>query len=222
KSGWQKAFPLKAMTYSTMSLDFGDIDNDGRNEVFETGMKPYPGDTQGQEVLPSILSDLSKEVRPANDVQLMANVLVKVGVFKDTAHVAGVDATGWSWSGKFGDLNNDGFLDLYVVNGFMEWSTFPDLPNHELVEENQAFRNDGHGRFVRMPAWGLGSTGSGRGMSMADLDGDGRLDIVVNNVNSSAQLFENQLCGGSSLQVDLFWPASHNTRGIGSTLVLRT
>jgi hypothetical protein len=104
----------------------------------------------------------------------------------------------------------------------MEMFTFPRLRNHELVEENQAFRNDGYGKFVRMPEWGLGSTRSGRGMSIADLNGDGRLDIVVNNVNGGVQLFENQLCGGSSLQVDLFWPASHNTRAIGSMLILST
>src|SRR5260370_37552971 len=152
----------------------------------------------------------------------MSNVRQTIGEFKDASPAAGIDGTGWSWSGKFGDFDQDGFLDLYVVNGFMEWSTFPELPNHELVEENQAFRNDGHRKFVRMPAWGLGSTRSGRGMSIADLDGDGRLDIVVNNVNSGAQLFENQLCSGSSLQVDLFLPASHNTLATDSTLVLTT
>lgn len=220
KSGWQRAFPLKAMSYSTMSLDYGDLNNDGRNEVLSTDMKPYPGDTQGKEVIGPILDALAKEPHPANDVQVKANVLQTIGVFKDTAEAAGVDATGWSWSGKFGDLDNDGFLDIYVVNGFMEMVTFAKLPDHELVEANQVFRNNGNGKFMRMPDWGLGSTRSGRGMSMADLEGDGKLDIVVNNVNSAAQLFENQLCGGSSLQVDLFWPTSHNTRAIGSTLVL--
>jgi enediyne biosynthesis protein E4 len=222
KAGWQRTYPLKAMSYSTMSLDFGDLDNDGRIEVFSADMKPYPDDTLGQVALVPILNALAKEPRPANDRQVMANVLQTVQAFKNTAEAAGVDATGWSWSSKFGDLDQDGFLDLYVVNGFMELTTFAKLPNHELVEENQAFRNDGTGKFVRMPEWGLGSTRSGRGMSMADLDGDGDLDVVVNNVNSGAQLFENEVCGSGSLQVDLFWPGSHNTRAIGSTLVLIT
>ena len=220
-SGFQRTNLLTVSSFSTMSLDFADLNKDGRNEVFSTDMKPYPGDVQGQAVLPPILDELAKE-RTANDPQVLANVLQTVGAFKDTAKAAGVDATGWSWSGKFGDLDNDGFLDLYVVNGFMEVSKFPGLPNHELVEANQAFRNVGNGTFVRMPAWGLASTRSGRGMSIADLAGDGRLDIVVNNVNSAAQLFENQLCGGDSLEVDLFWSGSHNTRAIGSTLILST
>jgi hypothetical protein len=101
-------------------------------------------------------------------------------------------------------------------------STFPNLPGHELVETNQAFRNSGDGRFVPMPDWGLDSTRGGRGMSIADVDDDGDLDIVVNNLNSPAQLFENQLCEGSSLEVDLFSPDSQNTRAIGATLMLHT
>jgi len=60
------------------------------------------------------------------------------------------------------------------------------------------------------------------GIGLFDCDNDGKLDIVVNNVNGGAQLFHNQLCGGSSLQVDLFWPGSHNSRAIGSTLILST
>lgn len=63
----------------------------------------------------------------------------------------------------------------------------PHLPEYELVERNQAYWNNRQGRgFVAAPDWRLDSTASGRGMSMADLDNDGDLDIVVNNLASSA------------------------------------
>jgi hypothetical protein len=160
-----------------------------------------------------------------DDPQIMANVLqmgrVREGFANEASH-RGIEATGWSWSAKFGDLDNDGFLDLYVVNGMIEQRMFGHLPDHELVEANQAFRNDGTGRFLPLPAWNLGSTYSGRGMSMADLDQDGDLDIVVNNLRGPAQLFENRLCGGDSQQVDLVWPDSGNSRAIGAVAVLHT
>jgi enediyne biosynthesis protein E4 len=222
ESGWQSAQPLTTMSYSTMSLDSGDIDNDGTNEVFSSDMKPYPGDEQGDLVLQPLLDDINTGRDLTAEPQITANVLQSIGGFTDTAQQAGIDASGWSWSGKFGDLNQDGFLDLYVVNGFAEMGTFPTLPDHELVQANQVFRNTGAGQFVGAPEWNLGSLRSGRGMSMADLDHDGDLDIVVNNLNSPSQLFENQLCEGSSLLVDLRWLTSQNTRAIGAKLILYT
>ncbi len=123
---------------------------------------------------------------------------------------------------QFGDLDNDGDLDLYVVNGMIEERVWSHLPNHELVEENQAFRNDGQGNFVKMPQWGLNATDSGRSMVMEDLDLDGDLDIVVNNLRTPAQLFENQLCGGGALEVDLRQPNLPNHNAIGAQLKLFT
>jgi hypothetical protein len=205
-----------------MSLDNGDVDNDGQPEVFSTDMQPYIGTHQERAAWGPILQSWINAPHFDSDPQINANVLQTLGEFADRAVTAGVDATGWSWSGKFGDLNQDGFLDLYVVNGFIEATTFAHLPNHELVEENQALRNLGNGQFAPMPDWGLGSTRSGRGMSMGDMDGDGDLDVVVNNLRGAAQLFENQLCEGNSLQVDLCWPDTANTRAIGATLVLKT
>ena len=145
------------------------------------------------------------------------------GAFENRAAGAGVDATGWSWSAQFGDLDNDGDLDMYTVNG-MIGEAFGHLPGAELVEENQALRNDGAGVFVPAPDWGLGATESGRGMALADLDLDldGDLDIVVNNFQAPALLFENQVCGGASLQVDLGWPGSANPFAVGARLRLTT
>jgi len=96
------------------------------------------------------------------------------------------------------------------------------LPGGELVEENQALRGAGDGSFLLVPEWNLGSTRSGRGMSMADLDDDGDRDIVVGNLRSSSQVFENRLCGGGHLQIDLRQPGFANTQALGAGIVLIT
>ncbi|RME99493.1 MAG: CRTAC1 family protein, partial [Chloroflexi bacterium] len=144
------------------------------------------------------------------------------GGFQNIAAAAGLAATGWSWSSKFADLDQDGLLDLYVVNGMIAAELFSGLPQNQWVEPNQALRNGGNRRFFPAPQWRLDARSSGRGMSMADFDNDGDLDIVVNNLLSPALLFENQICGGSSLLVDLHWPQQANNRALGAVLRLHT
>ena len=222
---WKEWPSLETTTHSTMSYDVGDVDNDGAVELFATDMKPYVDDAETAAAWQPVLRALLSDAHPEGDPQVSENMFQvrgRDGALHNEATARGLDATGWSWSSKFGDLDQDGFLDLYVVNGMMELTTLGHLADHELVEENQALKNDGTGSFEAAPEWGLGATESGRGMSMADLDGDGDLDIIVNNLRAQARLFENQLCGGSSLQVDLFWPGSGNSRGLGATLALHT
>jgi len=96
------------------------------------------------------------------------------------------------------------------------------LPANELVEQNQVFRNIDGAMFESMPDWGLGATESGRGMSMADLDNDGDLDIIINNLMTESVIFENQLCGGSNLTVSLRQPDTSNLDAVGTRLRLHT
>lgn len=222
--GWTPTSPFSDTAESTMSFDEADIDNDGRPELFATDMKPYGVDVHTVAAWLPLMARMPQTRKPG-DPQIMANVLEKRGGdgrFHNEAAARGLDATGWSWSAQFGDLNNDGWLDLYVVNGMTAAELFHYLPHDELVEQNQALRNDGTGHFAPAPGWGLGATAGGRGMVMADLNGDGRLDVVVNNLRAPAQVFENRLCGGASLKVDLRWPDSGNTRAIGARLALHT
>jgi hypothetical protein len=220
---WESAEPFQQTSHSTMSVDWGDIANDGRLALFTTDMNPGDISTSILAAWLPVISKLEEKHGPS-DPQIMANVLQvqSGGRWRNEAARRGVDASGWSWSGKFGDLDNDGLLDLYVVNGMIAENLFAHLPNAELVEENQAFRNRGDGRFSHAPEWNLAATASGRGMLMADLDGDGDLDIAVNNMRGQAQLFENRLCGGAALEVDVAWRGSPNTHAIGARLELHT
>ena len=219
---WVRAAPFRQTSYNTMAFAQGDVDNDGSFELFAADMKPYASGPEVDAAWAPVLP--ADATAAAGRAQIYANTLQVRGAdgeFENRAAGAGVDATGWSWSAQFGDLDNDGDQDLYAVNG-MVGEAFGHLPGAELVEENQALRNDGAGVFTPAPQWGLGATEGGRGMALADLDRDGDLDVVINNFAAPAVLFENQLCGGTSLQVDLRWPGSPNPFAVGSTLALTT
>jgi enediyne biosynthesis protein E4 len=221
---WEAAKPFRQTSHSTMSIDWGDLKNDGRTVLFTSDMNPPNISPQILAAWLPVTSQLEEKHGPS-DPQRMANMLqVQVGQkgWRNEAARWGVEATGWSWSARFGDLDNDGFLDLYVVNGMIADNLFSHLPNGELVEENQAFRSQYGTAFAPVPEWALASTFSGRGMTMADLDNDGDLDIVVNNLRGPAMLFENRLCGGHGLQVELYWPDSANTRAVGAQVELHT
>lgn len=222
---WQSASPFATTAKHTMNFDWGDINNDGTFELFATDMAPYETDEIGMAPWMVMMDMMAPEEQPEDDPQITNNVLLMQnadGTYQNWAVMSGVNASGWAWSGKFGDLNQDGLLDLYVVNGMIDAEMFHYLPGNELVEENQAYQNVSGNFFKPAPDWHLGSNESGRGMSMADLDNDGDLDIVVNNLRSQAQLFENQLCSGASLEVDLRWLESPNPFAIGTKVILHT
>ena len=217
--GWHPGGLFRRMAHNTRSLDAGDVDNDGRMDLLATDSKPYASDAESRSAWEPL------QLPPAPDpAQIDRNVLqlARGGAYHERGVEWGIDASGWSWSSKLGDLDNDGFLDAYIVNGMIAAELFEHLPGDELVEENQAFRNVRGAGFIPAPEWGLGARESGRAMSMADLDGDGDLDIVINNLTTPARLFENRLCGGEHLQIDLRWPAAANHYALGARVHLDT
>jgi len=221
--GWKAAQPFPRTSKNTMGYSLVDINNDGVPELFSTDMKPdfrdlktlapwIPLMQKGYEKLTR-----SAVQRPENMLQMRSDT-----GFYNAAYTLGIDATGWSWSAKFADLDNDGFADLYAVNGMINQDLFGYLPRAELVEQNVVFRNVRGQRFEPRPDWNLGSVRSGRGMSMADLDNDGRVDIVVNNLNTPAQVFQNQLCSGKAVEAELRWAGTKNIRALGAQAILHT
>jgi hypothetical protein len=215
--------PFNRIAAHTMSIDAGDIDADGVDEIFATDMKPASTSLAViSEWLP-LMATMDDLDNPA-DTQRIRNVLQVNqgdGTFKESGERAGLDSAGWAWSARFGDLDNDADLDLYVVNGMIAAETFAYLDGAEIVEPNITFVNHGDGTFG-MESWGLDALESGRGSVLVDLDNDGRLDIVVNNLDSPAVAFENRKCGGAAIEFALRQPDTNNTHAIGATVTIVT
>ena len=216
EGAWIPASPFAQTAFSTMGVDSGDIDNDGDIDLFATDMKPMDTEPETLAAYSQVQADI--DASPTDDIQIPENVLLLSDgdSFASEAPAFGIEATGWSWSGLFGDLDNDGFQDLYVVNGMVADNLFGHLPDASLTEPNQAFRNVEGSRFEVATGWGLDDTTGGRGMAMADLDSDGDLDIVVNNLNAPSLLYENRLCAGSSVTVALEWSGTLNPSAVGA------
>ncbi len=224
RSGLVEAHPFEFTSAHTMSLDAGDIDNDGVEEIFGTDMRPASSDTDVMaEWLP--LMETMDDTDDPFDPQRIRNVLQANrgdGTFDEVGERAGIDAAGWAWSGRFGDLDNDGDNDLYVVNGMIAAETFWYLDGAEIREPNMAYSNRGDGTFA-LADWGLGGLESGRGSTLVDLDNDGRLDVVVNNLAAPSVAYENRLCGaGDAVSFSLSQPGTANTSAIGAEVRLQT
>jgi hypothetical protein len=204
---------LSVTAANTMSFDVADVDADGDEDLYATDMVPFGDDN------PDFWAAMAEMDHDPPGPQLVENVLVDLGDGSNGAPLAGVAASGWSWSGRFADFDHDTDVDLYVANGMAGSPLY--LLEDELQEENVAFRNDGTGRYEPAAEWGLGTTVGSRGVALGDLDGDGDLDVVVSTVGAPARIFENLLCGAPSLIVEPR-QAMGNTHAVGAEVVVTT
>lgn len=164
---------------------------------------------------------------------------VALPVFSDIAFYAGVAETDWSWAPMVTDFDNDGYRDIIITNGFPKDITDHDFMTYrvnarsvaskeEILEQipmvklhNYAFRNNGDLSFSdRTTDWGLEEPCFSNGAAYGDLDNDGDLDFVVNNINDEAYVYENSTHNRSEkethyLQVK-FQGGASNINGIGA------
>jgi len=133
-------------------------------------------------------------------------------VFSEISYLSGIDRTDWSWTPLVADFDNDAYRDIIVTNGFPkdlsdhDFIAFRDkstgIASREMIMEklpeaklkNYAYHNNGDLTFSDVSAqWGIDVLSFSNGAAYADLDGDGDLDVVVNNINDKALLFKNMV-----------------------------
>jgi hypothetical protein len=213
---------------SGMNAAFGDIFNDGRLSIYKTNISE-----------PGVLVQANDLWVPKKGAAL---------AYDDVASSVGVDLGGWSWGAQFGDLNNDGMLDLYLTNGYVSagerssyWYDFaviatghstiigdaknwPAMRGRSLsgYQRKHVWINDGLGRFTDVAqVVGASDTFDGRAVALADLTNSGALDVLVANQRGPLLLYKNHVQPGRHwIAFDLEGHAS-NRSAIGARVELQ-
>jgi hypothetical protein len=215
---------------SGMNVAFGDILNDGRFAVYVSNISENGALIQGNNLW------VPKEGAPANTVS-----------FENLARDMGVELGGWSFGAQFGDLNNDGTLDLYLTNGYVSldrtrsyWYDFtkiaggnsaiigdakdwPAMDGRSLsgYQQKHVWLNDGAGKFVDVAqAVGVTDTFDGRAVAMADFWNRGVLDVIVANQRGPLLLYKNTVAPGNHWIEFYLMGTKSNRSAIGAQVEL--
>ncbi len=242
----QAASYFKHTSFSAMGNDVIDLNNDGHSEVIAVDMLPKDNYRRKTMLPPNKYVDYLNNERYGYQYQSMRNTLqANRGVdslqegealFNDIGLMAGVAATDWSWTPLVADFDNDGYRDLIVTNGFPKDVTDRDFIDYNmsvnayaddgfLIDKipsvkikNYAFKNTGNFGFEDVTdQWGITTPSFSNGAAYGDLDNDGDLDYVVNNIGQEAFIFKNETLTQNWLRIKLKGPIS-NPLGIGATV----
>jgi enediyne biosynthesis protein E4 len=202
-------------SYFSMGNEVGDINNDLLPDIITTDMLPEDNKRQkllfGPEKYEAYLSMLKNGIQPS----FMRNMLQLNngdGTFSEIGQLAGLSNTDWSWSVLFADYDNDGFKDVFVSNGYLRDYTNMDFMKYyadegqqsginimEVIKKmpstktpNYIFKNNKNLTFTnKQKDWGFEDAVITNGTISVDLDNDGDLEIVTNNLNEESFVYKN-------------------------------
>ncbi len=235
-----------------MGVDIADYNNDNLLDIAQVDMTPEDNRRSKANMASMNPLGFTKMVDAGLNYQYMQNSLQlnrgtdSIGnpIFSEVSRIAGISTTDWSWSILFADLDNDGWKDLTISNGtrrdinnrdyFLQLKSRNHFGGVKLSAEeieqipsekvsNYIYKNTQNHTFKNMVSeWGWEEKTFSNGATYADLDNDGDLDVVLNNIDQKASVYRNNnKADNNFLQVTLVGPES-NTKGIGTKVYLST
>ncbi len=233
----------KNTAFYGMGVDIADFNNDALLDILQVDMTANIN-RRSKANMASMNPDLFwSTVNSGFHYQYMQNALqLNNGLLNDTlpdfsniSRLAGVSSTDWSWGPLFADLDNDGWKDIFISNGtrreinnrdfFLNWEKegrpmdnllqrSQDIPSEPI--DNFVFRNNKDLTFSQVNTdWGISFEGFSNGSVYADLDNDGDLEIITNNIDDKASVFENLGTAGNHTLTLRFKGPELNPFGIG-------